>query len=137
MRSIQLNLAWPPRGLSPNARVNLFSKNNMFQRAKYEAYIECRRAMVQADVPSINPKGGKSLQTGGHLNMTLICTPPLLRYHDEDNLIANCKAYFDGIAEAAQINDHLFHFREQAWLAPDPAKRGNLVIILDWEEEDE
>ena len=137
MRSIQLRLSWPPRGLSPNARVNVFSKNNMFQRAKYESYIECRRAMVQAGIPSINPKGGKSLQTGGHLNMTLICTPPLLRYHDEDNLIANCKAYFDGIAEAAQINDHLFHFREQAWLAPDPEKRGRLDIVLDWEEEDE
>lgn len=137
MKTLTLKLKWPPRGLSPNARLNVFSKNNLFQRAKLEAFQACRLAMIQANVPAIMPKGGKSLQTGGHLNMALICTPPLLRYHDEDNLIANCKAYFDGIAEAAQINDHLFHFREQAWLAPDPAKRGNLVIILDWEEEDE
>ena len=137
MKTLTLKLKWPPRGLSPNARLNVFSKNNLFQRAKLEAFQACRLAMIQANVHAIIPKGGKSLQTGGHLNMTLICTPPLLRYHDEDNLIANCKAYFDGISEAAQINDHLFHFREQAWLAPDPEKRGRLDIVLDWEEEDE
>ena len=137
MRSIQLNLAWPPRGLSPNARLNVFSKNNLFQKAKREAYFETRRAMTQAGFTAINPKGGKQLRDGGRLNLKLICTPPLLRSRDEDNLIANCKSYFDGIAEAAQINDTLFHLREQEWHAPDPAKRGNLVIILDWEDEDE
>lgn len=137
MKTLTLDLKWPPRGLSPNARLNLWSKNNLFQRAKLEAYQACRLAMINADVPAIMPKGGKSKRDGGRLNLTLICTPPLLRYRDEDNLIANCKAYFDGIAEAAQINDCLFHFREQAWLEPDPAKRGKLVIVLDWEADDE
>ena len=134
-RTLRLDLPWPPRGLSPNARLNMFSKNNLFQKTKRGAVTECRRAMITAGIGSITPKGGKSRRDGGRLNLTLICTPPLLRYRDEDNLIATCKAVFDGIAEAAQIDDCLFHFREQAWMPPDPARKGALTIVLDWEEE--
>lgn len=57
--------------------------------------------------------------------------PPVTRYHDEDNLLANCKAILDGIAEGMQVNDNTFHFKEQDWLqAENP---GHLIINITWE----
>lgn len=44
MKALTLKLKWPPRGLSPNARLNVFSKNNLFQRAK----IDCSRSSICA-----------------------------------------------------------------------------------------
>lgn len=137
MKKLTIELPWPPRGLSPNARLNIYSKNNLFQKTKRGAHVAVRLAMARAGIPAIALRGGTQKRDGGRLNLTLICQPPLLRYRDEDNLIANCKAVFDGIAEAAQVNDCLFHFREQEWLPPDPEKRGHLTVILDWEEDDE
>lgn len=50
MKALTLKLKWPPRGLSPNARLNVFSKNNLFQRAK----IDCSRSstcVLRTDSP--------------------------------------------------------------------------------------
>lgn len=68
----------------------------------------------------------------GRMNITLVCTPPTMRYRDEDNLLATLKAHFDGIAQALGVDDHTFHFREQEWHPPE--KPGRLVIVLDWEQ---
>ena len=62
--------------------------------------------------------------------------PPSKRRRDEDNLLATCKAYLDGIAFGLKVNDCNFHFLEQAWLQPDPEKKGRIRFCVEWEETD-
>ena len=106
-RTLTIELPWPNRALSPNGRIDRFSKARIFKSTKMQAFIVTKTALKGQPV----------------------------RLRDEDNLIANCKSYFDGIAEALNVNDHLFHFREQVW-HPDEAP-GKLLIELDWEEPNE
>lgn len=123
MKTLEIELPWPPRGLSPNARLTVFAKALLFKKTKQLAYLKTKQKLAGESV---------RLAEGSRMNLKLICTPPILRYHDEDNLLANCKATLDGIAMAMKINDHLFHFREQEWHAPK--KPGSLRIAFDWEE---
>lgn len=124
-KTLTIEFPWPPKGLSPNARLTRYAKASLFKKAKTQAYLLTRAAAIKAH-PRI------SLPKGSTLNLKLICQPPILRHRDEDNLIANCKALFDGISQAVGIYDHLFHFREQEW--HKPKKPGKLTVMLDWEE---
>lgn len=124
-RTLAIEFPWPHRGLSPNARLNRYAKATLFKKTKALAYQLTRAAAIKAHARV-------HLAEGSTLNLTLICQPPILRYRDEDNLIAGCKAHFDGIAQAVGIDDHLFHFREQEW--HKPKKPGKLTVMLDWEE---
>ena len=122
-RTIDVDLPWPPRGLSPNARMNRLAKAQLFKRTKTAAFIATAAAL----------KGRPAaVQSATTVNVKLICTPPVLRYRDEDNLLANCKATLDGIAQKLGVDDHLFHFLEQEWHEPEAP--GRLVVRLDWEE---
>lgn len=125
MKKLTLDLPWPPRGLSPNARLTVFAKAVLFKKTKQLAFLKTKQALAGEKV---------RLAKGERMNLKLVCVPPVLRYHDEDNLLANCKATLDGIALAMGINDHLFHFREQEW--SDPKAPGSLRIECDWEEAD-
>lgn len=124
-KTLTVEFPWPHRGLSPNARLNRYAKATLFKKAKALAYQLTRAAAIKAHARV-------HLAEGSTLNLKLVCEPPVLRYRDEDNLIANCKALFDGISQAVGIDDHLFHFREQEWHKPQ--KPGKLTVMLDWEE---
>lgn len=124
-KTMAIEFPWPPRGLSPNARLTRYAKASLFKKTKTQAYLLTRAAAIKAHARI-------ALSEGDTLNLKLVCQPPILRYRDEDNLIANCKAHFDGIAQAVGIDDHFFHFREQQWRTPK--KPGKLTIVLDWEE---
>lgn len=124
-KTLTVEFPWPHRGLSPNARLNRYAKATLFKKTKALAYQLTRAAAIKAHARV-------HLAEGSTLNLKLICQPPILRYRDEDNLIANCKAHFDGISQAVGIDDHLFHFREQEW--HKPKKPGKLTVMLDWEE---
>lgn len=125
---IEVDLAWPPRGLSPNARLTFFAKAQLYKRTKWDAQQRTRLVLVNGNIqrPSFSKK------ERGAVNVTLVCTPPVTRYHDEDNMLANCKAVLDGVAAALGIDDTIFHFREQQWLPA--SKPGVLKLIVDWEE---
>lgn len=124
-KSVEIEMPWPPRGLSPNARLDRFAKATLFKRTKMAAFIATARAL-DGHKPSV--------QSRSVVNVKMICTPPTNRRRDEDNLIANCKAIFDGIAQKLEHDDHNFHFLEQEWRpAVSP---GKIVFRVDWEEED-
>lgn len=124
-KTLAIELPWPPRGLSPNARLQRYQKAELFKATKLLAYAKAKKQLGRRKV---------KLTAGSRMNLKLICTPPILRYHDEDNLLANCKATLDGLALAFGINDHLFHFREQEW--NKPKKPGSLTIVCDWIQEE-
>lgn len=135
--SFKVNLPWPHKGLSPNARVNRYAKAKLFKQHKITACVYTKKAMLEAGVHKANPLIDEDTKyfgkKGGTINLRLICTPPKTRYRDEDNLIATCKAFIDGVAEALRVNDCCFHFREQIWKPADGI--GLLCIELDWMEE--
>lgn len=125
---ILVSLEWPPRGLSPNARLDRFSKARLFKTTKLRARL--------ATMDAMNGRAAH-LPEGEVVNLRLVCRPPVLRHRDEDNLIASCKAVFDGIASALKVDDHLFHFREMEWREVDRAGRGGLTVEVEWRDEEE
>src|SRR3546814_16726876 len=44
----------------------------------------------------------------GDIRVVLTLYPPDRRQRDRDNLLSNCKAYLDGIADALGVNDSRF-----------------------------
>lgn len=125
---IRITLPWPNPLLSPNSHVHLMARNGAKKNA-----IELARSATEEALNGWTPKLPENEYT--RINLQLFCTPPVKRNRDEDNLIASCKSYFDGISKAMRINDHLFHFREQMW---SPAKQpGELAIELEWDDENE
>jgi crossover junction endodeoxyribonuclease RusA len=54
--------------------------------------------------------------------------PPVNRAHDRDNLIANCKAYLDGVADALGVNDNCFDIMPPQIL--DVAKPGKVIVEI-------
>ena len=125
---IRITLPWPNPLLSPNSHVHLLARNG----AKKNAIEIARAATAEAlggRIPML-PEGDDV-----RVNLQFFCTPNVRRNRDEDNLIATCKSYVDGISKAMGINDHLYHYREQIWY---PAKQpGELAIELEWEDENE
>ena len=125
MVTLRVELPWPPRSLSPNARKHWSQKNDTFQEAKRVAYYACRKAI--ADIEALDrPK-----PQDGVVNVTLHCVPPDARRRDEDNLLASCKSYLDGIAAALGVDDSRFHFRELQWSKPDGRKNARLIIEIE------
>lgn len=89
-----IELPWPPKELSPNARVHW-----AVRARKAKAYrAECRLLTLMASVAA--PEG-KAL-------LSLEFVPPDRRARDDDNLVAAFKAGRDGIAEALGIDDRQF-----------------------------
>ncbi len=125
---ILVPLEWPSRGLSPNARLDRFSKARLFKTTKLRA----RLATME-----VTKGRAARLPKGEVVNLRLICRPPVLRYRDEDNLIATCKAIFDGIASALDVDDHLFHFREMEWQDIDRDGKGMLTVEIEWKDAEE
>lgn len=62
------------------------------------------------------------------LKVTVTFCPPDKRARDRDNLLANCKAYFDGIADVLGVNDSSWDFTTRAG---DIVKRGAVHIELE------
>lgn len=121
MKTLEIELPWPDRALSPNARLHPLAKARAFKAAKARAYVLTKGAL-HGDMPK--------LRDGSRMNLRLVVYPASRRRRDEDNLLASCKALLDGIAAAIGIDDSLFHFREQDWR--EPTKPGRLSVILDW-----
>lgn len=119
-------LPWPGVQLSQNGRSHWAKKAALTKNARTAAAYLCRAAM-DGPLPV--------LKAGTKLNVRLIVLPPDNRRRDESNMIERCKAYYDGIADALNIDDCFFHHREQIWL--DPKKPGSISFDIDWEEPNE
>lgn len=91
---IDMTLPWPPKELSPNARVHWRKKH---KHAK--AYRRtCGLIALALDVPSL----------AGKKYFWVNFCPPNRRSYDDDNLLARFKAGRDGIADGLGIDDKNF-----------------------------
>lgn len=97
MNPINVTLAWPPRELSPNARLHWRTVAPFKKAYKESCWALCLNS-------SAVKKQDPSLRFHVHLDFV----PPDRRLYDRDNLIARMKSGLDGVAEALGINDRQF-----------------------------
>jgi crossover junction endodeoxyribonuclease RusA len=94
---LRVELPWPSKSLSPNARVHWRQKSSAARVARETAWAHTLSALRGS-----RPKGWK-----GAVLLWQFC-PPSRRRYDLDNLIAQHKAAQDGIADALGCDDSKF-----------------------------
>lgn len=114
-------LPWPSKDLSPNARVHWSTLARVKKQAKAYAFYAAQAAGI-----------GK-LQAGS-IRVRYVFFPPDRRARDTDNMLASCKAYGDGIAEAIGIDDSKWELS----IAPRGPieKQGMVKVELEWTDEE-
>jgi crossover junction endodeoxyribonuclease RusA len=115
---IAITLPWPPRSLSPNARVHWSRKARDAKHARQVAGWCVREAGIRPgdfDIP-------------GKLKVTWVFQEPDKRRRDDDNLISSVKAFRDGVADALGIDDSRF---ETTIRRGTPVKGGAVRVILE------
>lgn len=92
---IAIELPWPSKYLSPNSRCHWKTKASATKGHRVMAGWACKSAGIRPNDPDI-PHA---------LRVTAVFSPPDNRPRDEDNMLASCKAYFDGIAKFIGVDD--------------------------------
>lgn len=118
---IILELPWPHKDLSPNARVHFMA----LSRAKKKYRRDCMYAAMAAKATAQGPQ-----------ELSFMFHPPHNRKYDKDNLIASMKAGIDGLSDALNINDRDFHIGAVEIGAQAPGGKVR-VFITEIEEIDE
>lgn len=94
----EILLPWPPRALSPNARVHWAVKHKASKRQRRDAELLARRAGYdRIDWPET-----------GRLCVWVTGYPMDRRRRDADNMLASIKHALDGIAEVMGVDDSRF-----------------------------
>ena len=96
-----ITLPWPPKELSPNARLHWAQL-----RKHTKAYREA--CYWQSIAQGIKP----NVKYPAPVTVTLEFVPPARRHYDVDNLIARMKSGLDGLADALGVNDRDFRLGE-------------------------
>ena len=97
---IVIDLPWPPKELSPNARVHRMEKARVARQYRQD----CAWTTVEA-------AGGIHRcprLTGSDLELIAEFRMPDKRWRDADNLLAMIKSGIDGVCDATGINDKAF-----------------------------
>lgn len=91
---IKLTLPWPPKELSPNARVHWRQRHKHAKSYRQSCFV-----LTKAAGQAVEP---------GKLYFWLTFCPPSRRHYDDDNLLARFKAGRDGVADGLGIDDKNF-----------------------------
>ncbi len=123
MTALRIELAWPDKSLSPNARVHRFAHSKAKAKAKDEGFWSTRAAMGATYGTSFT-----KMEHDGKSDVILNQTayPPSARHYDRDNLDASLKAHRDGIANALGVNDRFFRPTGIVW--GDSTPNGKIII---------
>ena len=89
---ITLTLPWPPKELSPNARLH------------WRVVAKAKKAYRAACGWTAKEQGARRIEVAA-LNVKATFFPPDRRAYDQDNLIARMKAGFDGVADVLGVDD--------------------------------
>lgn len=115
--TFELELPWPPRQLSPNARQHWAT----LAKAKKAYRARCAAIGRQA--------GGRALVAGRErLAVHLSFFPPNRRGRDWDNLLASMKSGLDGLADALGVNDS--RWRLSMEIVDEPVRNGVVVVTV-------
>ncbi len=113
--SLLIELGWPAKQLSPNARVHHMVKHRYAKAAKIEAGYATMAA---------HPRDFG----GDRFDIHIRAYPPVSRNRDADNLIASLKAHLDGIAGVLGVDDSTFNAPTLEWA--DITQHGKIVIRI-------
>jgi crossover junction endodeoxyribonuclease RusA len=114
---IIVELSWPAKELSPNARVHHMVKHRYAKAAKIEAGWATK---------IVRPF---SWAHDGPLPVAITAYPPKnWSTGDADNMVASCKSFLDGIALALEVNDRQFEAPTIKWA--DKTERGKIVVAV-------
>jgi crossover junction endodeoxyribonuclease RusA len=112
-------LPWPPKELSPNARVNwrkLRGPQSPGERYKQTAWALCKEARL-----TVAPGDG-------WISLFITFSPPDRRRRDIDNMLASLKSGLDGIALALGVDDQ--RFGTITMTRGEPVKHGKIVVAI-------
>lgn len=91
----ELILPWPPRVLSPNARVHWAVRSKAAKLYREACFVLARKA-------------GWTRAPEGRLHLWIDFYPPDRRHRDDDNCLSAFKHGRDGIADALRVDDKVF-----------------------------
>lgn len=93
MNCVVLNLPVPDSRLSPNARIHFMTRARLTKQHRQAAKLVAMGALNRDE-----PRWKRA-------SVQLAWTFEDARKRDHDNLLARCKAYFDGLRDAGLIDD--------------------------------
>lgn len=114
---MDIELPWPPKELSPNARIHHMAKAKATREARESARWRAYPHMQETPLPDT-----------GDIMVRMIFHPPDRRRRDLDGMFASCKAYLDGIADCFCVNDQRFAFHI---MRAEPVKNGKVVVTIE------
>lgn len=115
--TIVVELGWPAKQLSPNARVHHMVKHRYAKAAKTEAGWATKL---------VRPFDWAS---DGPLSVSVTAYPPKnWNTADKDNFVARLKSHFDGIAEVLGVNDSQFETPIVQWA--DKTEHGKVTVAI-------
>jgi crossover junction endodeoxyribonuclease RusA len=108
-------LSWPPKELSPNARIHWGEKHKVAKTYRIDA--------------GWATKASKDQVIGeGMIDLKIIFYPPNKQQRDLDNCLASIKSGLDGIADGLGVNDS--RFRLSCEIGPVKAGCGEVRVII-------
>lgn len=112
-KKLEITFPWPPKDLSPNARIHWARKAKAAKSYKTACW-------------ALTLAAGVSIDWDGEVHLWLTFLPPDRRSRDDDNLIASFKNGRDGLAQALGIDDK--RFRLHPWVSDQVG--GKVVAVL-------
>ena len=109
-----IRLPWPPKELSPNARVHFHAKAKAAKSYRSTAYW-------------LSEIAGLSVPSEGEITVGLEFCPPDHRHRDLDNMLASVKPGLDGIADNLKVNDYRYTLTLRRG---EPCKGGAVVVTV-------
>jgi crossover junction endodeoxyribonuclease RusA len=111
----KVTFPWPPKQLSPNARVHWAVKAKAAKKYRADCFNLAKQAVVKFE------EEGKI-----HVFVDFYC--PDKRTRDSDNLLASMKSALDGLADSLKVNDSLFVIHP--FVKDETIKNGQVVITI-------
>jgi crossover junction endodeoxyribonuclease RusA len=120
---MQIELPWPPKELSPNARGHWGKAEAARKKFKADCWTATKDFLMKHSGQYVYLQQGK-------LPINIMFHQPDRRERDADNLMARMKYGFDGIAEALGVNDKIF--RPVTYdIADEPVKHGKVIVRVE------
>lgn len=121
---ISIDIGQPSKKLSPNGRPgNHFEKGRLVKQARNIAYLLTLNAFAGGRRPHLS-------DLGDPVPVKVFCYYKNEAHRpDADNVVAMCKSYFDGMAQALVIDDRHF-IAPPVEFIKDTKRRRGLVIQL-------
>jgi crossover junction endodeoxyribonuclease RusA len=113
--SVELQLPFPPRTLSPNARLHW----RALAKAKKAYKSECAWTLFQQPAPAFDD--------GERIPLRITISPPDKRRRDRDNLQHSLKYALDELACHLGVDDFMF---DPTYRFADPVKGGSVTVVI-------